>query len=211
MSVSMGRGRSPMSRRRALAALRHDDPRLRRSVPRIFEPLGIFRPGAPTRWAALDRPVPRRGGAHRKFRAISNEPDRLHRCRRRADVFRREMANEWFRLARGRPEHGRTSRTRPRSDWSAERGRGFSCHGRHLARGPRRDARRDGGERITASRSATRWRPVPDQPMAEPDVIATCARSPDVVDVSGPGVHSLCRVPAPCRDRPPMRSRPDSA
>ena len=86
-------------------ALRHDDPRLRGGVPRDLRtarhlPTGNAA-GHATR-AALDRPVPRGEAAlDRKFRAISEHESQIGYIVDAvgADVFRREMANEWFRLA----------------------------------------------------------------------------------------------------------------
>ena len=70
----------------------------------IFEPLGIFRPGTPPvtppEQLSIDLSLDE-AALDRKFRAISEHESQIGYIVDAvgADVFRREMANEWFRLA----------------------------------------------------------------------------------------------------------------
>jgi LmbE family N-acetylglucosaminyl deacetylase len=70
----------------------------------IFEPLGIFRPGTPPvtppEQLSIDLSLDD-DALDRKFRAISEHESQIGYIVEAvgAEVFRREMANEWFRLA----------------------------------------------------------------------------------------------------------------
>lgn len=70
----------------------------------IFEPLGIFRPGTPPVTLPEDLSIDLaldEGALDRKFDAIREHESQIEGIVAAvgADVFRREMANEWFRLA----------------------------------------------------------------------------------------------------------------
>ena len=86
------------------AALRNDDPRLRGGVPGDLRTARDLPPGTPPVTAPGDLSIDLaldEEALDRKFRAISEHQSQIGYIVEAigADVFRRQMANEWFRLA----------------------------------------------------------------------------------------------------------------